>query len=182
MLVDSRAQSAPQTLSAATPTASSPALSWQAPPVFTVDHYDIYRDGLLLASTTGPVTTYLDATAIEGVHDYAILARSPSAQPGVLSSSFKVLLDKTAPTSGGAPTAQVLAGNSVQLAWPAAGDALSGVAGYVVRRIAGATPPAAPDAGARSARRPRPAAPTERWRPAPGRTACSRATAPTTWR
>ena len=148
VLVDSRAQSAPQTLAAATPTASSPALSWQAPPVFTVDHYDIYRDGLLLASTTGPVTTYVDATAIEGVHDYAILARSPSAQPGVLSSSFKVLLDKTAPTSGGAPTAQVLAGNSVQLAWPAAGDALSGVAGYIVRRIAGATPPAAPDAGA----------------------------------
>ena len=110
VLVDSKAQSAPQTLAAATPTASSPALSWQAPPVFTVDHYDVYRDGLLLASTTGPVTTYVDATAIEGVHDYAVLARSPSAQPGVLSSSFKVLLDKTAPTSGGAPTAQVLAG------------------------------------------------------------------------
>jgi hypothetical protein len=147
VLVDSKAQSAPQTLAAATPTASAPALSWQAPPVFTVDHYDIYRDGLLLGSTTGPATTYLDATAVEGVHDYAILARNPSAQPGVLSSSFKVLLDKTAPTSGGAPTAQVLAGNSVQLAWPAAGDALSGVAGYVVRRIAGGTPPAAPDAG-----------------------------------
>ena len=80
VLVDSRAQSAPQTLAAATPTASSPALSWQAPPVFTVDHYDIYRDGLLLASTTGPVTTYVDATAIEGVHDYASspAARAPS--------------------------------------------------------------------------------------------------------
>jgi hypothetical protein len=148
VLVDSKAQSAPQTLSAATPTASAPALSWQAPPIFNVDHYDVYRDGLLLASTTGPATTYVDATAIEGVHDYAVLARGPAAQPGVLSSSFKVLLDKTAPTSGGAPTAQVLAGNSVQLAWPAAGDSLSGVAGYVVRRVAGGTPPAAPDAGA----------------------------------
>ena len=148
VLVDSRAQSAPRTLAAATPTASAPALSWLAPPVFTVDHYDVYRDGLLLASTTGPATTYVDATAIEGVHDYAVLARGPGAQPGVLSSSFKVLLDKTAPTSGGAPTAQVLAGNNVQVSWPAAGDALSGVAGYVVRRVAGGTPPAAPGDGA----------------------------------
>ena len=40
------------------------------------------------------------------------------------------------PTSGGAPTAQVLASGQVNLAWPAAGDALSGVAGYVVRRTA----------------------------------------------
>ncbi|MDX6599541.1 MAG: hypothetical protein QOE87_3428, partial [Gaiellales bacterium] len=148
VLVDSKAQSAPQTLAAATPTASAPALSWQAPRVFAVDHYDVYRDGLLLASTTGPGTTYVDATALEGVHDYAVLARSAGAQPGVLSSSFKVMLDKTAPTSGGAPTAAVLAGGSVQLAWPAAGDSLSGVAGNVVRRTAGGTPPAAADAGA----------------------------------
>ena len=137
VLVDSRAQSAPQALAAATPTASAPALTWQAPPVFAVDHYDVYRDGLMLASTAGPATTYVDATALEGVHDYAVLARSAASQPGVLSSSFKVLLDKTAPISGGAPTAQVLGTGGVQLAWPAAGDALSGVAGYVVRRTAG---------------------------------------------
>jgi hypothetical protein len=147
VLVDSRAQSAPQTLAAPTPTASAPALNWKAPPVFTVDHYDVYRDGLLLASTVGPATTYVDAGALEGVHDYAVLARSPTAQPGVLSSSFKVLLDKTAPISGGAPTAQVLGAGGVLLAWPAAGDALSGVAGYLVRRTSGGTPPAAPDAG-----------------------------------
>ncbi len=95
----------------------------------------------MLASTTGPATTYTDATAIEGVHDYAVLARSAAAQPGVLSSSFKVLLDKTAPTSGGAPTAQILGSGSVQLAWPAAGDALSGIAGYTVRRAAGSHAP-----------------------------------------
>ena len=65
----------------------------------------------------------------------------------MLSSSFKVLLDKTAPISGGAPTAQVLGTGGVQLAWPAAGDALSGVAGYVVRRTAGGVPPAAADGG-----------------------------------
>jgi hypothetical protein len=59
-----------------------------------------------------------------------------------------VLLDKTPPTSGGAATAQVLATGSVQLAWPAAGDALSGVAGYIVRRAPGGTPPTGTDAGA----------------------------------
>ena len=51
------------------------------------------------------------------------------------------------PTSGGAPTAQVLGTGQVNLAWPAAGDALSGVAGYIVRRASGGTAPAAPDAG-----------------------------------
>jgi hypothetical protein len=122
-------------------------LTWQAPAVFAVDHYDVFRDGLLLASTAGPATTYTDSVAVEGVHDYAVLARSPGAQPGVLSSSFKVVLDRTPPTSGGSPTAQVLPTGSVQLTWPAAGDALSGVAGYVVRRASGGTPPAAVDGG-----------------------------------
>ena len=179
VLVDSRAQSAPQTLAAATPTANAPALSWQAPPVFTVDHYDVYRDGLLLASTTGPATTYVDATAVEGVHDYAVLARSPGAQPGVLSSSFKVLLDKTAPISGGATTAQLL-GTSVQLAWPAAGDGLSGVAGYVVRRTAGGTPPPFADVGTAVCTLTTTAARTPRPRPAPGRTGSSPVTGPAT--
>jgi hypothetical protein len=147
VLVDSKAQSAPRTVAAATPTAAPPVLTWQAPAVFTVDHYDVYRDGLLLASTVGPGTTYTDSVAAEGVHDYAVLARSPTAQPGVLSSSFKVVLDRTPPTSGGSPTAQVLAAGGVQLGWPAASDSLSGVAGYVVRRASGATPPAAADGG-----------------------------------
>jgi hypothetical protein len=147
VLVDSAAQSAPRALAAATPTAAAPALNWQAPAVFNVDHYDIYRDGLPLASTVGPGTSYTDANAEEGEHDYAVLARSAAAQPGVLSSSFTVLLDQTPPTSGGAPTAQVMASGSVQLVWPAAGDVLSGVSGYVVRRASGGVPPAAADGG-----------------------------------
>jgi hypothetical protein len=147
VLVDSQAQSAPRTLAAPTPTAIAPALSWQAPIAFGVDHYDVYRDGQLLASTTGPATTYTDGTAVEGEHDYAVLARSAASQPGVLSSSFTVLLDTTPPTSGGAPTAQVMPAGSVDLVWPAAGDALSGVAGYVVRRATGGIPPAAADGG-----------------------------------
>jgi hypothetical protein len=146
VLVDSTAQSAPRALTAATPTAAVPTLTWQAPPAFAVDHYDIYRDGLLLASTTTPATSYTDGTATEGVHDYAVLARGANALAGVLSASFKVTYDLTPPTSGGAPTAQVAANGSVALSWPAAADALSGVSGYVVRRAAGATPPATADA------------------------------------
>jgi hypothetical protein len=147
VLVDSTAVSAPRSLAAATPTSAAPVLNWQAPPTFAVNHYDVYRDGLLVASTVGAGTTFTDATAPEGTHDYAVLARDASAHPGVLSSSFKVVFDKTAPTSGGAVTAQVLATGQVNLAWPAAGDALSGVAGYSVRRASGATPPAAVDGG-----------------------------------
>jgi hypothetical protein len=147
VLVDSRAVSAAHNLAAATPTAASPVLNWQAPATFAVNHYDVYRDGLLAGSTVGAAATFTDTTATEGTHDYAVLARDAAAHPGVLSSSFKVVFDKTAPTSGGAPTAQVLASGQVNLAWPAAGDALSGVAGYIVRRAGGATPPAAVDAG-----------------------------------
>ena len=147
VLVDSRAVSAAHNLTAATPTSAAPVLNWQAPATFAVNHYDVYRDGLLVGSTAGAAPTYTDTTAGEGTHDYAVLARDAAAHPGVLSSSFKVVFDKTAPTSGGALTAQVLASGQVNLAWPAASDSLSGVAGYVVRRASGATPPAAADAG-----------------------------------
>ncbi|MDP9255082.1 MAG: hypothetical protein M3Q31_00775, partial [Actinomycetota bacterium] len=132
VLVDSRAVSAARNLTAATPTSAAPVLSWQAPATFAVNHYDVYRDGLLVGSTAGAAPAFTDTTAKEGTHDYAVLARDAAAHPGVLSSSFKVVFDKTAPTSGGAPTAQVLASGQVNLAWPAAGDSLSGVAGYVV--------------------------------------------------
>lgn len=147
VLVDSTAQSAPRALTASTPTAAVPVLTWQAPPTFAVDHYDIYRDGLLLASTTTPATTFTDGTATEGVHDYAVEARGANATAGVLSASFKVIYDLTPPTSGGAPLAQVGANGTVALTWPAAADALSGVSGYVVRRLAGGAPPATADAG-----------------------------------
>jgi hypothetical protein len=146
VLVDSTAVSAAHNVTAATPTSAAPVLNWQAPATFAVNHYDVYRDGLPIGSTVGAVTTFTDATATEGTHDYAVLGRDAAAHPGVLSSSFRVVFDKTAPTSGGAPTAQV-AGGQVNLAWPAAGDALSGVAGYIVRRASGGTAPAAADGG-----------------------------------
>jgi hypothetical protein len=143
VLVDSNAVSAPRALTAATPTSAAPVLTWQPPTTFAVDHYDIYRDGLLLASTTTPALTYTDGTADEGPHDYAVLARTAGGQAGVLSASFKLVYDVTPPTSGGAPSATILVAGGVALAWPAASDALSGVAGYVVRRAAGPTPVAA---------------------------------------
>ena len=147
VLVDSTAVTAAKGLTAATPTSSAPVLTWAAPSSFAVNHYDVYRDGLLVGSTPGAGATFTDATATEGTHDYAVLARDAAAKPGVLSASFKVVFDKTAPTSGGAPTAQVLASGQVNLVWPAAGDALSGVAGYIVRRTGGGVAPAAADGG-----------------------------------
>ena len=145
VLTDSTAVSAPRSLSATTPTSGSPTLNWQAPVTFNVQHYDIYRDGRRLDGTTGTQTTYTDTSATEGAHDYAVLALDPN--PGVLSASFHVVVDRTAPTSGGAPTAQLLPGDHVQLNWPIATDALSGISGYVVRRASGGVPPATADGG-----------------------------------
>ena len=147
VLVDSTAVTAAKGLTAPTPTSAAPVLTWSAPSSFAVNHYDVYRDGLLVGSTPGAGATFTDATATEGTHDYAVLARDAASKPGVLSASFKVVFDRTAPTSGGAPTAQVLASGQVNLVWPAAGDALSGVAGYVVRRTGGGVAPAAADGG-----------------------------------
>ena len=53
VLVDSTAVSAPRALTAATPTRAAPVLTWQPPTTFAVDHYDIYRDGLLLGLDDG---------------------------------------------------------------------------------------------------------------------------------
>ena len=148
VLVDSTAQSAPQSLTAATPTsararahlagsaASSPSTTTTST---ATDCCSPRRRARRRRSRTRPRPRARTTTPSSPA--------TPASQPGVLSISFKVVLDKTAPTSGGAPTAQVLAGGQVKLAWPAAGDALSGVAGYVVRRVAGGTPPAAADGG-----------------------------------
>jgi len=105
-------------------------LNWQAPATFAVNHYDIYRDGLLAGSTTGAATTYTDASASEGTHDYAVLARDAAAKPACSPPRSRWSYDKTAPTSGRLADR---AGDDVRrghLVWPAAGDALSGVAGY----------------------------------------------------
>ena len=148
VLVDSTAVSAPKGVTAATPTSAAPVLTWSAPaarsPSITTTST---ATGCSSARRRARGATFTDATATEGTHDYAVLARDAAAQPGVLSASFKVVFDKTAPTSGGAPTAQVLASGQVNLVWPAAGDALSGVAGYIVRRTGGGVAPAAADAG-----------------------------------
>ena len=180
--IDSTAVSAPRGVTAPTPTKAAPVLSWQAPVTFAVGHYDIYRDGKLLGATSTPAAlSYTDLTAAEGVHDYAVLARDAANNAGVLSASFKVTYDVTAPASGGSPTASVVAGG-VSLAWPAASDALSGIAGYVVRRAAGAVPPAGSTAAARSARSPRPPASTAQCPRASRRTASSPPTGPATRR
>jgi hypothetical protein len=172
VLVDSTAVSAPRALTAATPTAAPPVLTWQAPTTFAVAHYDVYRDGLLLGSTTTPAATYTDGTADEGVHDYAVLARDAGARAGVLSASFKVTYDVTPPTSGGAPTATVLATGGVALAWP---DTSCAARRERPRR-------SRPTAARPCARRWPPTASMRRCPPASPRTASSPATAPATSR
>ena len=146
---------APRALTGGDSDGRRPVLTWQAPPTFAVDHYDIYRDGILVASTTTPATTFTDGTATEGVHDYAVRRAAPTHRRrplGVLQGRPTTSRRRRAAARRG----QVGDG-TVALTWPAAADALSGVSGYVVRRLAGG---GAPRDGRRRHRRVHGSAPT----------------------
>ena len=140
--------SAPRTAStAATPTSAAPVLNWPAPARSPSTTTTSTATGCSLGSTPGAGTTYTDATATEGTHDYAVLARDAAPTRACSPRSFKVVFDRPRRRAAAPRPRRCWRADQVNLAWPAASDALSGVAGYVVRRASGGTPPAAADGG-----------------------------------
>ena len=134
---DATAPTAPGSLSATTPTATSAALTWTAATdAGGVVAYDVYRNNTLLATipgTPGSPTSYTDATTVGGTeYTYRVEARDLAGNVG----SASVVVggaDTTAPTAPPSLTATATSPTSVALSWAPATDAV-GVTGYSVLR------------------------------------------------
>jgi chitodextrinase len=136
VLSDTTAPSVPAGLTAASPTAKSPVLSWStsSDPDDPVAGYIVFRDGVQVGTTTA--TTFTDVgAAYGGTYAYAVAAKDThgnvSAQSGARS---VVYTDSTAPSkptglSGTTPT-----GSSPKITWSASVDIDDPVAGYLVFR------------------------------------------------
>jgi large repetitive protein len=133
------ATSAPQNLTAVSPTASRPVLTWTAPASVGagVAGYNVYRGAIKINATTVATTTYTDAgasanqtlaytvTAVET----GTLAESPH------SAAATVVYDTTPPPAATGLTATTPTNQSPWLSWSSGGpDALSGFAQYDVYR------------------------------------------------
>ncbi|MDX6631929.1 MAG: hypothetical protein QOH00_4175 [Gaiellales bacterium] len=140
---------APRSISANSPTNSVPHVTWQPPVSFLVGGWNIYRDGSLLTTIGDPAASSYDDTglAAQGPHTYAVQAVNGNSS-GDLSSPVSVTYDTMAPSL---PPASATANpdGSVSLDWAAAIDATpgSGLARYVVQRVAGPSAPTDPSTG-----------------------------------
>lgn len=92
-------------LTAVSPTNIAPALSWRA--ATNATHYVVYRDGVLLGTTTE--TAFTDITAADGTHAYTVAAAN-SAGTGPASAAITVVLDRATPIVTGAPDRQPVSG------------------------------------------------------------------------
>ncbi|HEU0028072.1 MAG TPA: carboxypeptidase regulatory-like domain-containing protein [Ktedonobacterales bacterium] len=85
---------APAGLTAQSPTNTSPVLSWSA--VANADHYNIYRDGVLVGVST--VTSFTDITlTADGTYQYTVTAVSSDDYESPKSNTVTVVYDTTAP-------------------------------------------------------------------------------------
>ncbi|MDP8910556.1 MAG: hypothetical protein M3M94_00625 [Actinomycetota bacterium] len=134
---DTTAPSAPSSLAAQALSGPKVNLSWAAATDNVgVAGYRIYREGALLATTTG--TTYTDASvASSATYGYTVrafdAAGNASAASNVATVTTPAAADTTAPNAPGSLTGQALSGPKVSLSWAAASDNV-GVAGYRIFR------------------------------------------------
>ena len=130
---DTTAPTAPPPVSAPSPTAGAPALTWTAATdAVGVVRYDVERDGSSLGSTTA--TTFTDATAGEGEHVYTVRASDAAGNTGPRSDARAVVVDRTAPGAPGRPAGPAITNGTVPLTWAAVDDAGSGIDHYLVYR------------------------------------------------
>ncbi len=121
--------------SAASPT--SVAVSWSASSDnVAVTGYDVYRDGVSVATLGPTVLSYQDTVASGSTHAYTVdafdAAGNHSATPTPVSVTTS-LTDSTPPSVPAGVTAAAVGSSSVTLAWNASTDNV-GVTGYTVYR------------------------------------------------
>ncbi len=128
---DGTTPSAPGTITAASPTATAPTLTWApATDAIGVARYEIVRDGAVVGSVTG--TAFTDTTAGEGSHIYAVRATDAAGNTGAASETRTVVVDTTAPAAPGRPAGPATTNSTVSVSWTAV-DA-GGVHHYLVYR------------------------------------------------
>lgn len=139
---DSRAPTAPSSLSATSVGTDSLSLSWlAATDDVGISGYDIFRDGARIASVGGSVLRYADSgLAPSTAYRYTVRARDAAGNLSPLSAALPITTaaivvapDTQAPTLPTALKASSSASSAVQLSWQAASDNV-GVTGYEVFR------------------------------------------------
>jgi hypothetical protein len=133
--VDRTPPGVPLVSAADTVTASAPQLDWPAvaDDGSGLDHYRVFRDGVVIASPVSSTCTDGSAPA-DGVHVYTVTAVDVAGNESAGSAPVAVTVDTTAPSVPASLSATSPTTSAPQLSWPAASDAGSGVAGYRVLR------------------------------------------------
>jgi fibronectin type 3 domain-containing protein len=133
--------------SAASPTRHDPDLTWTASSdgVWPIASYTVRRDGAPVGIASATALAFADRTvATDGLYSYVVTAVDPAGSVSPPSATVSVLVDRTAPTTPGAPPAARPVGGDPALSWmpatdPVAGGVASGIAGYrVIRRMGSA--------------------------------------------
>lgn len=133
---DGSSPSAPTGLTATPVSGFAIGLSWRAATDAEsgISKYRVYRDGALIDSTT--TTTFLSAGLTPmTTYSYRVMAVNGEGLDGPLSTpATATTLDATPPTAPTGLTATAASTTRIDLAWNAAADPESGIAGYRVYR------------------------------------------------
>ena len=123
-------------ITAATPTATAPSLTWAA----VTDsggsgmrRYEVFRDGQSRGFTA--TASFLDTGAPDGSHSYTVVAEDAAGNRAAPSAAKVVVVDSVPPTTPNAPqAASADTPTAPALSWSPSTDAGTGVAGYRVLR------------------------------------------------
>jgi fibronectin type 3 domain-containing protein len=136
VIYDVVAPAAVASISATSPTAAAPSLSWAAATDAGgsgVRRYEVFRDG----GSRGFVTTprFVDTGAPDGSRGYTVVTEDGAGNRSGPSAATTVVVDSTAPSVPGTPqAAQADTGSPPALTWAASTDGGTGVTGYRILR------------------------------------------------
>jgi fibronectin type 3 domain-containing protein len=136
VIYDILAPTAVGAITAATPTAAAPSLTWAA----VTDsggsglrRYEVFRDGQSRGFTTS--ASFVDTGAPDGSHSYTVVAEDGAGNRSPASAAKVVVVDSVPPTTPDAPQAASADTTAAPaLSWSPSTDAGTGVAGYRVLR------------------------------------------------
>ena len=140
--VIAQASTNPRSLVAPSPTNKAPKVSWSFPTNFAVASWDVYRDGTLVSTLDGTITTFDDAGSLsQGTHSYTVRARSAGDVLGALSEPITVQYDSVAPTVGELKLTSDSSG-VVTADWPLPADPApgSGITSTTLERVGKGAP------------------------------------------